>query len=175
MVPGEIFDDALPRRAAHALNNFRMAIQMLDRRRDCIDIAGLDDNSFHAIADDIAGFARGDHWQARRGRFVNGFGAAFESRRKNVNRSLVQIIFQIGFETEDANVFAPKLFQMRFRFIMNAAEQPKLGIAQIQSVPRFEEMMNSFALDQSAGKNRAENWRARSRFEPIDIDAAWQI
>ncbi len=34
------------------------------------------------------------------------------------------------------------------RFIVNAAEKPEFGVAQIQSMPCFEEMMNPLSLDQ---------------------------
>ena len=175
MVPREIFHCALSRCAPHARDNLWTPIQMLDRGRDCIDISRLNDNSFYAIAHYVARFAGRDHGQAGGGRFVNRFGAAFQPRWKNVNRTLIEIILEIAFETENANILAPELLQIWFRFVMNAAEQPKFGVAQIQPVPRFEQMMNPFALDQRARENCAENWRPHSRFESLHVDAARQI
>ncbi len=148
---------------------------MLDRGRDGIHVSGLNHNSFHAVADHVPRFAGGDHGQAGCGRFVNRFGATFQPRWKNVNRSLIEIILEIAFETENANILAPELLQIWLRFVMNAAEQPKFGVAQIQPVPRFEQMMNPFPLDQRALKNCAENWRPRSRFESLHVNAARQI
>src|SRR5260370_25574352 len=175
MLPREIFHHALSGSGAHARNNLRMARQMLNRRRDCIDIAGLDDDSFHAVAHNVAGFTGGNHRQTTSGRFVNRLGAAFQPRRKNVNGSLIEIILEIAFEAENANILAPEFFQIRLRFIVNAAEKPEFGVAQIQSMPCFEEMMNPLSLDQCARKNCAENYLTRSRLETLDIDAAWHI
>ena len=42
-------------------------------------------------------------------------------------------------------------------------------------MPRFQQMMNSFALDERAGKNCAKFRRARARLEALDINAARQI
>src|SRR5882724_10817703 len=42
-------------------------------------------------------------------------------------------------------------------------------------MPGFEQMMDSFAFDERSGKDRAENWRARSRLEPLDVHPAGQI
>ena len=86
MVPGEIFHYALPGRISHALDDFRMSIQMLQCRRDCIDVSRLNDDSFHAVTNDIAGFARCDDGQTAGGSFINGLRAAFPLRRKNVKR-----------------------------------------------------------------------------------------
>src|SRR5256885_1411562 len=64
---------------------------------------------------------------------------------------------------------------------MNAAEQPEFGIAQIQSMPRFEQVVNPFSLDQRSGKNCAEDWwalpplRLGPRLETLGIDAPWQV
>src|SRR5260370_20239066 len=175
MVPGEIFHCALSRCAPHARDNLRMAIQMLDRGRDGIDISRLNDNSFHAVAYHIPRFAGRDHGQAGGGRFVNRFGAAFQPRWKNVNRTLTEIILEIAFETDNANILAPELLQIWFRFVMDAAEQPKFAVAQIQSVPGFEQMMNPFALDQRARENCAENCRPPSRYESLHVTPARQV
>ena len=59
-----------------------------------------------------------------------------------------------------ANVVAPEFLQMRFRFLVDGAKQPKLGVLQVQPMPCFEQMMNSFAFDQRAGKNRAKDRRS---------------
>src|SRR5437773_3291424 len=42
-------------------------------------------------------------------------------------------------------------------------------------MPRFEQMMNSFAFDQGAGKDCAKDWRTDAWFETLDIDSAWKI
>src|SRR5207244_11743633 len=48
-------------------------------------------------------------------------------------------------------------------------------VFQVQPMPRFEQMMNSFAFDQGAGKNCAKDWRTCAWFETVDIDSAWKI
>ena len=68
-----------------------------------------------------------------------------------------------------------EVFQMRLGFFMDRAEQPEFRIRQVQSMPRFEQMMNAFALDQRAGKDRAKDWRARSRLEPIGVDPTGEV
>src|SRR2546430_10765786 len=42
-------------------------------------------------------------------------------------------------------------------------------------MPGFEQMMNSFAFDQGAGKNCAKDWRTCAWFETLDINSAWKI
>ena len=42
-------------------------------------------------------------------------------------------------------------------------------------MPGFEKMMNSFAFDQRAGKNRAKERRTRAWFEAFDVDSPRQI
>ena len=59
MVPREIFNYTTSRGAAHLLNDFRMPVQMLEGRCDCVDITRLHNNSFHAITHYIARFTRG--------------------------------------------------------------------------------------------------------------------
>ena len=95
MVPREIFNYTTSRGAAHLLNDFRMPVQMLEGRCDCVDITRLHDNSFHAITHYIARFTRGDLGQSARCGFVCHFGAAFPLRRKNVYRTLVKIILRV--------------------------------------------------------------------------------
>src|ERR1700693_4587381 len=99
-----------------------MVIQMLDRGRDSIDVSRFDNDSFHSVADHVTGFARCDHWQSASRRLVNCFCAAFQSRWKNVDRPLVQIILEIALETENANVVSPEFLQVRLGFLVNAAE-----------------------------------------------------
>src|SRR5881227_2945496 len=53
MVPREIFNYATSRGTAHLLNNFGMSMQMLECCCDRVDVTGLHDNSFHAIAHHI--------------------------------------------------------------------------------------------------------------------------
>src|SRR5207244_13005694 len=67
MAPSEIFNDAAPRPVAHPLNDFRMSLEMLERRRDGIDISWPDDDSFNPIAHDIARFPGRDLRQAAGG------------------------------------------------------------------------------------------------------------
>src|SRR4029077_16834275 len=62
-----------------------------------------------------------------------------------------------------------------FRFFMDRTNQPQFRLFQIQPMPRFEQMVNSFALDQGAGKNCAKDWWRWTRFETLDIDSAWKI
>src|SRR5689334_19740243 len=35
--------------------------------------------------------------------------------------------------------------------------------------------MNAFPFDQCPRKDRAKEWRARARFEPLGIDSSWKI
>src|SRR5436305_15257502 len=42
-------------------------------------------------------------------------------------------------------------------------------------MPGFEQMMNSLAFNQCAGKNCAKDWRRFAWFETLDIDSAWKI
>src|SRR6266480_1217489 len=42
-------------------------------------------------------------------------------------------------------------------------------------MPGFEQMMNSLAFNQRAGKNCAKDWRRFAWFETLDIDSAWKI
>src|SRR5437016_12248867 len=112
MIPREIFHRALSRCAPHARDNLWTPIQMLDRGRDGIDISRLNDNSFYAIAHHVARFAGRDHGQAGGGRFVNSFGAAFQPRWKNVNRTLIEIIHVIELETENANMIDTEILKI---------------------------------------------------------------
>src|SRR5258708_7883945 len=110
MVPGEMFHYSLARRRTHALDDFRMTIQMLDRTRDCIDISRLNNDSFDTVTHHVAGFAGGDHRQTASGSFVNRFGAALQARRENVNRSLIEIILEVALKTENANILETEPF-----------------------------------------------------------------
>src|SRR5713226_9815406 len=58
VVPGKILHHAPPGRVAHLLDDFRMPIQLFDRSGDGIDISRLHNDSFNAVAHDVAGFAR---------------------------------------------------------------------------------------------------------------------
>src|SRR4030081_968114 len=111
MVPGKIFHHALSCRRAHPRDNLRMAIQMLDRGGDRIDISRLNDNSFDTIAHYVARFACRDHGQAARCRFVNRLGAAFQTRWEYINRSWIEIILEVAAKTENAHVVAAEFFQ----------------------------------------------------------------
>src|SRR5947207_2294251 len=154
---------------------------MLNRARDCLDIPGLNNDSFYAVPHHVTRLSRRNHRQSARGRFVNCFRAAFQTRRENVNRSLIEIVLGVALETENANVLTAEFFQMRLRLFMDTAEEPELGVAQIQPMPRFEQMVDSLALDQRTRENRPKNWRLLPPvrlgpwFETIDIDAARQV
>ena len=76
-----------------------------------------------------------------------------------MDRRLTQIFFHVPRETDGADIVAPEFLQVRFRFFMDRTEQPQFGSFQIQPMPGFEQMVNSFALDQGAGKNCAKDWR----------------
>src|SRR6267142_5577483 len=117
MVPCEIFNYATSRGAAHLLNDFRMPVQMLECRRDRVDVTWLHDNSFHAIAHHIACFTRGDLGQRTCRGFICHFGAAFPLRRKNMYRTLVKIILRVARKSHYPDVIAPELFEKRLRFV----------------------------------------------------------
>src|SRR6476659_3283200 len=42
-------------------------------------------------------------------------------------------------------------------------------------MPGFEQMMDSLAFNQRAGKNCAKDWRTHAWFETLDINSAWKI
>src|SRR4029453_15305420 len=154
MVPREIFDYATSRGAAHLLNDFRMSMQMLECRCDCIDITRLYNNSFHAVAHYIACFTRGDLGQRACRGFVCHFGAAFPLRRKNMYRALIKIILRVAHKSHYPDFLAPELFKKKFRFIMHMANQPELRISQVETMPCLEHVLDTFAFDQRARKNR---------------------
>ena len=60
MVPGEIFDHPLARGAAHLFDRFGMIVKITNCVGNGRDVAGLDQNSFDAIAHDVARFLRRD-------------------------------------------------------------------------------------------------------------------
>src|SRR4030095_1869174 len=175
MVPREIFDYPTSRGAGHLLHDFRMSVQMLDRCCDCVDITRLHDNSFHAVAHDVACFTRGDLGQRTCRGFIRHFGAAFPLRWKNMYRALSKVILRIAHKSHYPDVIAPELFKKRFRFVMYVANQPQLRIRQVETMPCFEYMLDAFALDQSSGKNCAKFWRPISGFESLHIHAARQV
>ena len=109
MVPGKILYNATSGGSAHFLHYFAMPIQMLERRRNCIHISGLYDDSLDSITDHITRLMRGDLRQSARCRFVRHFRAAFPLRGKNMNCPLVEIILRIANESDNANIIAPEL------------------------------------------------------------------
>src|SRR5207245_11802279 len=111
MVPREIFNYATSRGAAHLLNNFGMSMQMLECCCDRVDVTGLHDNSFHAIAHHIACFARGDLGQRTCRGFICHFGAAFPLRGLNMLRALAKIILRITLKYSYSTVISPHLFK----------------------------------------------------------------
>ena len=138
-----------------------MPIKLQNRRRQLADIARRNDDSFDAVVDHVARFARRDLRQPAGRRFVSDFRASFALRRENVDGSLAQIIFHVAHEADHLDVVPPEFLQMRLRFLMHGADQPELRVLQVEPMPRFEQMMDAFALDQRAGKNRAKNRRPR--------------
>jgi hypothetical protein len=60
MVPREIFNNATSRGITHFLNDFRMSVQLLKCGCNRVDITRLHDNSFDAVAHDIACLTRSD-------------------------------------------------------------------------------------------------------------------
>src|SRR4029450_5321707 len=175
MVPCEIFNYATSRGAAHLLDDFRMSMQMLERRCDCVDITRLYNNSFHAVAHYIACFTCGDLRQRACRGFICHFGAAFPLRRKNMYRALVKIILRVAYKSHYADVIAPEFFKERLRFIMHVAYQPQLRIKQIETRQCLEHMVNAFAFDQCARKNSTKFGRRISRPESFHVHPARQV
>ena len=58
---------------------------------------------------------------------------------------------------------------------MHGADEPEFRILKIEPMPGLEQMMDSFALDQRPGKDRAKIRRPHSGREAIHIDASGQI
>ena len=175
MIPREIFNYAASRGATHLPNDFRMSMQMLQSRCDCIDITRFHDNSFDTITDDVAGLARCDLWQGACGSFVCHLGASLPLRWKNMNRSLVKIIFRVAHKSHYPYVIAPELFKKRLRFVMNMAHEPQLRVGQIEAMPCFEHMLDTFALNQCPGKHSSKFYRLLTRLEAFHIYASGQI
>jgi len=94
MIPGEVFNYAAPRCAAHPLDDFGMPTQVLERGSDGINISRFHDDSLHTITYHIARLAGGDLRQTAGGRFIGNLGAAFPLRRKNMDRALAEIILE---------------------------------------------------------------------------------
>src|SRR5262249_49797156 len=109
MIPGEILDYAMSRRGAHFLHDLRMSVQVFQRCRDRVHISWFHNNALSAIADDVAGLARGDLRQTACRRFICDLSAAFPLRRENVDRALAEIILRVTHESNRANVVAPEL------------------------------------------------------------------
>ena len=109
MVPGKILHDATSGGHAHFLHDFRMPVQMLQRRRNCVHVPRLYDDSLNSITNHIACLARGDLRQSARCRFVCDFRTAFPLLGKNVDCPLVEIILRVSDEPNNANIIAPEL------------------------------------------------------------------
>src|SRR4029453_1499461 len=147
MVPREIFNYATSRSAAHLVNDFRVSVQMLECRCDCLDVTWLHDNSFHAIAHHIACFPRGDLGQRTCRSFIYHFGAAFPLRRKDMYCALAKIILRIARKSHYPDVIAPELFKKRLRLIVHVSNQTQLRIRQVETMPCLEYMLDAFAFD----------------------------
>src|SRR5437762_7548883 len=111
MVPREILNYAMSGRCTHLFDDFRMVMQMLERRRDSINVPRLYDYSFNTIAHHVACLLRGDLRQCACRGFISHFRAPLPLRRKNMDTALVQIIFRVADKSHDANVVAPELLQ----------------------------------------------------------------
>src|SRR5439155_23561853 len=61
------------------------------------------------------------------------------------------------------------------RFIVDETDQPQLGVAQIEPVPCFEDVLNPFSLDQCARKHRPKLFWPRTRLEAFRIHSAREI
>ena len=140
-----------------------------------IDIPGRHDDAIDSVAHDIARLARNHLWQTASGRFVGDLGTAFQLRREYMDRRLVQIFFDVTCKPDEANVVAPERSS-------NAAS-PARGLSQAARArhssnlidARLEQMMNSFAFDQRAGKNRPKKRRTRPWLEALDVDPARKV
>src|SRR5262245_60264076 len=95
MVPREIFHHALPCREAHPFHDFRMIIELLNRRRERIDICRRDDDSLDAVLDYVARFACRDLRKTTGRRLVSDFGTPFALRGKNMNGRRAKIFFGV--------------------------------------------------------------------------------
>src|SRR5260370_13918745 len=93
-------------------------------RCDRLDVSRSHNDSFDAVAYDIASFTCGDLRQRAGGRFIGDFGATFPLRGKNMNRALAKIVLRIAHESYKANVVAPELLEIRLRFVMHSADKP---------------------------------------------------
>ena len=58
---------------------------------------------------------------------------------------------------------------------MHRADQQQFGVLEIEPMPRFEQRVNSLALDECAGENRPEKRRVRPRREPLHIGGQRKI
>src|SRR5204863_4686765 len=97
---------------------------MIERRGDRVDVLWLHDNSLHAIAHDVARFARSDLRQRAGGRFISDFGAALPLRGKNVNRALDKTILWIAHKSYNPNVISPEFLEILLRFVMHSTHKP---------------------------------------------------
>src|SRR5436190_19960874 len=124
MVPGEIFNYATSRGAAHLLNDFRMSMEILERCCDRLHVARLHDKSFHPVTHHIACFAGGDLGQRACCGFIGHLSAAFPLRWKNMHRALAKVILRVASKSYDPDGIAPELFKKRLRFVMHVSNQP---------------------------------------------------
>ena len=92
-----------------------------------------------------------------------------------MHRSLAQIILHVALESDDLDVVAPVLLQVRPGFFVDGADEPELGVLQVEPVPGFQQMMNSFAFDQRSRKYRAENRWTHPWLEPFHVHAPRKI
>ena len=97
---------------------------MIERCCNRVDVLWSHDNSLHAIAHDVARFARSDLRQRAGGRFISDFGAALPLLRKNMGRALVEIVLRIAHKSHDADVIAPELLEKRLRLVVDGTDQP---------------------------------------------------
>ena len=76
-----------------------------------------------------------------------------------MHRPLTQIIFHITNKADRFDIIPPVFLQVRFGLVMNGAHEPEFRVFELEPVPRFQKVMNAFALDQRARKNHPKNRR----------------
>src|SRR5678815_3586679 len=153
MIPREIFHHALPCREAHPFHDCRMIIELLNRRRERIDIRRRDDYSLDAVLDYVARFACRDLRETTSRRLVSDFGAAFALRGKNMNGRRAQIFFGFARKADHFHALVREFLQERLHLGMDGADEPEFRIFKIEPVPGLEQMMDSLALDERPGKD----------------------
>src|SRR4030095_4733162 len=97
---------------------------MIERCGNLFALLWSHDNSLHAIAHDVACFARSDLRQRASGRFISDFGAALPLRGKNVDRALDKTILWIAHKSYNPNIISPEFLEILLRFVMHSTDKP---------------------------------------------------